>query len=207
MAESATFLRPRQWQNADVSLREVKKERTRQTIADVAAQLFARHGFDAVTVADIARAADVAPRTVHRYFPDKQELLFAEDGEFRKLITGALTAAPPDASGADLVAGVLALLVARLEGRRPAAVARQRLIESSPALRARDITKHAAIEDLIAEHLARRWGVTTDSDVRPRWWAGAGLACFFSAYRVWLAEGGRLQEHVDRAVRLLPPGP
>ena len=37
--------------------------------------------------------------------------------------------------------------------------------------------------------------------------AGAGMACFFSAFRVWLANGGRLADHVDRAVRLLPPGP
>jgi AcrR family transcriptional regulator len=185
----------------------MKKERTRQTIADAAAQLFARHGFDAVTVADVARAADVAPRTVHRYFPDKQELLFAEDGELRDLITVTLADAPPDASGRELVEAVLGVLVAHLEGRRETAVARQRLIESSPALRARDLTKHAQIEEFVAEQLARRWEITPDTDVRPRWWAGAGMACFFSAFRVWLAEGGRLADHVDRAVRLLPPGP
>jgi AcrR family transcriptional regulator len=185
----------------------VKKERTRQTIADAAAQLFARHGFDAVTVADIARTADVAPRTVHRYFPDKQEMLFAEEGEFRDVMITVLTGAPPDASGPALVRAVLDVLVERLEHRRDAMVARQQLIESSPALRARDITKHAEIEDLVAEHLARRWGVTVDTDVRPRWWAGAGMACFVAAKRVWLTEGGRLRDHVDRAIQLLPSQP
>ena len=192
---------------ARVSLRELKKDRTRRAIADAATHLFAEHGFDAVTVADIAGAAEVAPRTVHRYFPDKQEILFFEEDHLRDVVAATLDSTPPQASGAELARAVGAVLAERLEGRRAAVAARQRLIESSPALRARDIAKHAAMEDLLTEHLARRWGLDADRDVRPRWWAGAGRACFVSAYRVWLAEGGRLRDHVDTAIALLPPGP
>ena len=41
-------------------LRERKKRRTRQAIAEAAMELFKAHGFDAVTVADVARAAEVS---------------------------------------------------------------------------------------------------------------------------------------------------
>lgn len=57
-------------------LRERKKLRTRQHIADVAARLFAEHGFENVTVDEVATAADVAKKTVFNYFPTKEDLAF-----------------------------------------------------------------------------------------------------------------------------------
>jgi len=64
------------------SLRSRKKERTRQEIADAALVLFAKRGFDAVTVADIARAAEVSEQTVYNYFKTKESLVFDEDAAF-----------------------------------------------------------------------------------------------------------------------------
>ena len=54
-----------------------KKERTRQQLAEAAAQLFYRHGYDATTVDDIVTAVDVSPRTFFRYFPTKEDLVVA----------------------------------------------------------------------------------------------------------------------------------
>ncbi len=59
-------------------LRERKKDRTRATITRVALELFARRGFHATTIPDIAEAADVAPRTVSTYFPSKEGIVFEE---------------------------------------------------------------------------------------------------------------------------------
>ncbi|MEU5798403.1 helix-turn-helix domain-containing protein [Streptomyces sp. NPDC047813] len=55
-------------------LRERKKRQTRQYISDVATGLFLERGFDAVTVAEIADAANVSVNTVYNYFPAKEDL-------------------------------------------------------------------------------------------------------------------------------------
>ncbi|MET8560566.1 TetR/AcrR family transcriptional regulator [Streptomyces flaveolus] len=57
-------------------LRERKKRQTRQYISDVATGLFLERGFEAVTVAEIAEAANVSVNTVYNYFPAKEDLFF-----------------------------------------------------------------------------------------------------------------------------------
>ncbi|MFI6844405.1 TetR/AcrR family transcriptional regulator [Kitasatospora sp. NBC_00085] len=59
----------------DTGLRTLKKQRTRQTIADVAIALFLDRGFDQVSVAEIAAAAEVSKPTLFRYFGSKEELV------------------------------------------------------------------------------------------------------------------------------------
>src|SRR4051794_35196582 len=65
----------------DEGLRERKKRETRQRIGARAMSLFAKRGFEAVTVADVARAADVSEKTVFNYFPAKEDLLLGTGGE------------------------------------------------------------------------------------------------------------------------------
>lgn len=56
--------------------RERKKRQTREVIAETALRLFAEHGFDNVTIADVAAEADVAVNTVFNHFKTKEELFF-----------------------------------------------------------------------------------------------------------------------------------
>src|SRR6266567_1038113 len=58
-----------------VGLRERKKARTRQLIADTAARMFAERGYEQVAVSDVAREAEVAEQTVYNYFPTKEQLV------------------------------------------------------------------------------------------------------------------------------------
>lgn len=58
--------------------RERKKQQTRWAISNVATNLFMERGFDAVTVAEVAAAADVAVQTVFNHFPTKEDLFFDE---------------------------------------------------------------------------------------------------------------------------------
>src|SRR5919204_364012 len=73
-------------------LRERKKQRTRELIADTARELFFERGFDAVTVAEIAREADVDTKTVYNYFPSKPELFYHRLEEFEQAMVDAVQA-------------------------------------------------------------------------------------------------------------------
>ena len=83
---------------ATEGLRERKKRETREAIARAAWKLFVRRGFDAVTVADIARAANVSEKTVFNYFPTKEDLVFGAGMQRTAALIEAVRARPPGAS-------------------------------------------------------------------------------------------------------------
>ena len=96
-------------------LRESKKRQTRAAIAQAAADLFRDHGFAAVTVDDVAAAANVSRQTVFNYFPTKEQMLFDREEEIEAALRLALVrdqadgtpSSPPSAgtpadSGSDL---------------------------------------------------------------------------------------------------------
>ncbi len=62
---------------AATGLRDRKKARRRQEILKAAGQLFARNGFDATTIAEIAEDCGVSPPTVFNYFGSKENILSA----------------------------------------------------------------------------------------------------------------------------------
>src|SRR4029450_4317992 len=82
----------------DMGLRERKKEQTRQLIAQTAWRLFADRGFDGVTVAEVARQAEVAVATVFNYFPTKEDLFYERLEAFEARLMEA--AATPGGGGA-----------------------------------------------------------------------------------------------------------
>ena len=77
-----------------LGLRELKKQRTRQLIADTAWRLFAERGFDEVPVAEIAREAEVSEATVFNYFPTKEDLVFSRMEAFEQELLSALRDRP-----------------------------------------------------------------------------------------------------------------
>jgi AcrR family transcriptional regulator len=79
-------------------LRERKKRQTREAIAQTAMRLFAARGFDAVTVADVARAADVSEKTVFNYFPAKEDLVLHGGEERRAALIEAIRTRPAGTS-------------------------------------------------------------------------------------------------------------
>jgi AcrR family transcriptional regulator len=79
-------------------LRERKKRQTRTAIASAALKLFMARGFDAVTVADVARAADVSEKTVFNYFPSKEDLVFERGAERTAALIEAVRDRAPGAS-------------------------------------------------------------------------------------------------------------
>ena len=81
-----------------LGLRERKKLQTRQLIAEAARRLFAERGFEAVPVAEIARAADVSEATVFNYFPTKEDLLYNRLEAFEEELLSSIRARAPGES-------------------------------------------------------------------------------------------------------------
>jgi AcrR family transcriptional regulator len=93
-------------------LRERKKARTRQLIADTAARLFAERGYEHVAVTDVARAAEVAEQTVYNYFPTKERLVTDREQQVQDRLCGLVRSRPPGVTAAaasrDFVLGSVA---------------------------------------------------------------------------------------------------
>ena len=83
-------------------LRERKKRAARETIAATARRLFAERGFDAVTVAEVAAAADVSHKTVFNYFATKEDLAFAGREEGIAQFVAAIAERPTGSSILDV---------------------------------------------------------------------------------------------------------
>jgi AcrR family transcriptional regulator len=120
------------------SLRSRKKRRTRDEIADAALHLFAKRGFDAVTVADVARAADVSEQTIYNYFKTKESLVFDEDEAIEARLVAMVRDRPKTSS---LIDAVRAEALAFLDdlSRRPSGAHRRGsmpyLVATSASLR------------------------------------------------------------------------
>src|SRR4051812_35787235 len=79
-------------------LRERKKQQTRQRIAEAARTLFGERGFDHVTVAEVARVAEVAEATVFNYFATKEDLVYAGMETFESGVLDAIRTRAPGES-------------------------------------------------------------------------------------------------------------
>ncbi|ADB75618.1 TetR/AcrR family transcriptional regulator [Geodermatophilus obscurus] len=75
-------------------LRERRRQQTRGTIIEAAAELFAERGFDAVSVMEIAQRAGVVEKTVFNHFPVKEGLVFEADPPMRAALLEAVRRRP-----------------------------------------------------------------------------------------------------------------
>ncbi|GAA1870305.1 hypothetical protein GCM10009836_58640 [Pseudonocardia ailaonensis] len=137
------------------TLRERKRERTRQAILDAAVALFERDGYEATTVADIAAAADIGTRTFFGYFASKEDLLFPGGDERVAAAVTAITERGPADRPADVLIRALRTVDAAGHGfvDRQAAVRRQ-VMRSVPAVHAAALMRQLEAQREIAGHLA-----------------------------------------------------
>jgi AcrR family transcriptional regulator len=158
----------------DMGLRERKKEQTRQLIAQTAWRLFADRGFDGVTVAEVARQAEVAVATVFNYFPTKEDLFYERLEAFEaRLMEAVATRAAGESVLAAFRRHLLSSggLLAQVEAGDAQALERlrtvHRLIADSPSLLAREQQAMTRTADTLAALLAAETGARAD-DLRPQ---------------------------------------
>ncbi|MEU6036990.1 helix-turn-helix domain-containing protein [Actinomadura sp. NPDC047616] len=159
-----------------VGLRERKKRRTRKKIADTAIGLFLEHGYEPVSLAQIAEAAEVSRRALFAYFPSKEDLVLERvadhESEHAQVVRGRPPEVPPLAAlrdhfldGLDRRDPVTGLC------DRPETLALYRMIRDTPALATGLLRYHARSEAALAEALAEAAGAA----------AGAGPDAAFTA--------------------------
>jgi AcrR family transcriptional regulator len=202
-----------------LGLRERKKQRTHQLIAQTAWELFADRGFEGVTVAEIAAQADVSQATVFNYFPTKEDLVFHRMEAFEQELLSAIRERPEGESivrafgrFATQQRGFLASDDDRAtRGMREAA----RIITGSPALLAREREIFETYIEALAAVIAQERGMARD-DPEPWVIANAliGLHRALIDYVQRQALAGvpnrriarRMRGHAERALALLEHG-
>ena len=163
--------------SSELGLRERKKQQTRTAIRDAAMRLFLERGFDQVSVAEVARAADVSEATVFNYFPTKEDLVYERMDAFEQELLAAVRERP---EGESVLRAFVRFILDRSDtaatgdGRRRVA-ALTRLTTASPSLKARERQIVANYTDALAALLAEEAGAAPD-DMEPRVAAEAMMA-------------------------------
>lgn len=171
------------------NLRSRTREAVRLQVAEIAWGLFSARGFDAVTVDDVVAEAGISRASFFRYFAGKEDaVLFALDA-IGAQVAAAVAARPAGEDAWTALRRAVDGLV-DLYRRDPAgALARMRLVDDTPSLRARQLEKQARWHRMIAEVLAPRLGAAVD-DVRVEVLVGAALSALDAARRRWSASNG-----------------
>jgi AcrR family transcriptional regulator len=142
-------------------LRDRKKEMTRRAVQKVAMNLFARQGYAATSVEQIAGAADISPATFYRYYQDKEDVVFSLD--YSSFIEKVVSARPDSESLAATIQALLKQLGEWFEADRDLYLTRYDLMKSIPALRARRGLLRQDALDKLAQLIAPRLDLTPDN--------------------------------------------
>jgi AcrR family transcriptional regulator len=199
--------------NAQDSLRERKKARTRASLREHALRLFREQGYPATTVEQIAAAAEVSPSTFFRYFPTKEDVVIQDDMDTR--LFAAFERQPP---GLGPVAALRASMREVGASFSPGEMDQLReaftLQLTVPEIRARILDETNRMMHLMAEALAKRTGRAPD-DLAVRTFAGAVFGVMISAslpYHQLPADGldsnlvADLFQRIDEALGMLEAG-
>jgi len=120
----------------------------RERLNGAALNLYATKGFEETTVAEIAQAVGLTERTFFRYFADKREVLFADDGAITAFAAQVMAAAPAALDPMALILeGLRTVAETRFEGRRAALRQLRAIVDSDAGLRERDLHKRAALAE------------------------------------------------------------
>ena len=165
-----------------------------EQIAHAALQLFADRGFEATTVEDIAGALGVSRRTVFRYFPSKNDMVWGDFDQVLQRLRRDLTALDRDLPVMEALAEAV-VSSNRYDGDQlPELRIRMALITTVPALQAHSMLRYAAWRAVVAEYVAGRRG-ERPSDPVPLTLGFVALAVSMAAFSRWVGqEGGDLEQ-------------
>lgn len=183
-----------------VGRRERKKAATRRALADAALNLFIERGYDAVTLHEIAEAADVSTTTLLKHFPSKEALVFDEEADQE----AGLVAAVRDRSPGVTIPQALCAYVKRVRIRTADSDPRYAdflaLVRTTPALSDYAHRMWMRHQDALARSIAHSLGAPPD-DLR-----SAALAHFALETSALAHRADNPERAVDVAFDLLEHG-
>jgi AcrR family transcriptional regulator len=115
-------------------LRERRHRETRRDLMETGIRLFAEHGYDAVTMDQIAGAAGVSRRTLYRHFPSKDRILLDLTVEWTEMWDETVDGLPPDTPARQVVEHAVRTIAAHLDAEAAPMRLAWRIVESVPAL-------------------------------------------------------------------------
>jgi AcrR family transcriptional regulator len=199
-----------------VGLRERKKEQTRRLIAEIARRRFAERGFEAVTVAEIAREAEVSEKTVFNYFSTKEDLVYWQLESFEQELLATIRERPAGESALSafrrFVLAQRGMLGDVDEDVREQLAALTRTIAASPALLAREQRIFAGYTQSLAALLEQEGAGGAEAWVAANAMLGAHRALVdFARGRILAgarppALADEVRAEADRALGLLERG-
>ena len=182
-----------------LGLRERKKQQTRETIERAALRLFAERGYDETTLADIAGAANVAPRTIFAYFESKEDILLCEENGFLSQLKRRLDERPPGTTTVDAIREFLA----SIEHPDEEAKLRKQVIAANPDLQVKMRGRHAQLEPMLADSIAKDLSAEP-GDLRPLLIAASMATAFTSVSdRIFAAEAAGKPLAAEEAMAVL----
>jgi len=189
-------------------LRERKKRQTRDRIACVALKLFADRGYHETTLAEIAEAAEVAPRTIFAYFDSKEDILLCEEHTVLGRLKRTLDERPAGTTTVDAIRE----FVSTLEPPDEAMRLRKRIVASDSSLQMKLRARHGQVESMLAESIAKDLGAEP-GDLRALLAAASVTAAFNSVRDRFEAEADgepptheQMREIVDQVLEFLRGG-
>jgi AcrR family transcriptional regulator len=186
------------------SLRDKHKEQTRRALRGAALKLFAVRGYDATTTEEIAEKAGVATRTLFRYFPTKEHVLYHGEQDWINDFVDKYLAQPATLSDLEAMRVTLVSLTPHVAKSRQSMLLYKRALESSPTLRGREHVHQEEIVAIMAQAVATRRG-TRRVDEGCRLFACVSLLTYRRAQDLWLAgpANGSLGRVITKEFKLL----
>jgi len=154
-------------------LRERKKQKTRETIVNVALELFCKKGYEQTTIAEIGDAAEVSPRTIFAYFPTKEDILFSDTPVVHERWARALEGRAEGITALD----ALRQIIAESLVLGPSELLRRRIVACDQTLQRSERARMAPFEQMMVEAIAKDLSTDPD-DIRPQIVAAALIAAF-----------------------------
>lgn len=191
------------------SLREIGRDAVRARITEIALDLFAEHGFDQVTVDQIATAAGMSGRTFHRYFPAKEDVVVGEPEQWGEFVRDAFAARPADEPVWDSLLASFEAFIGFLaeSGRVQRGKFAMRVLVSTASLRARNLEKHQLWGRMLVPLVAARLADDDDTALRAEIIVQAALACLDVAFTTWanVDDDTTISELLERSFAMLHP--